>query len=69
MFELPEYTVQDIIAGGGRSDETNLFGQPGKYVRLMDSAAAGKPCPECGTTVQKMQYLGGACYFCPKCQQ
>lgn len=62
-------TVQDIVAGGGRNDESDLFNQPGKYIRLMDSAAAGKPCPECGTTVQKMQYLGGACYFCPKCQQ
>lgn len=62
-------TVKEIIDGGGRNDETDLFGQPGKYIRSMDSAAAGKPCPECGTTVQKMQYLGGACYFCPKCQQ
>lgn len=61
--------VGEIIAGGGRNDESDLFGQPGKYIRVMDSAAAGKPCPDCGTTVQKMQYLGGACYFCPKCQQ
>jgi formamidopyrimidine-DNA glycosylase len=61
--------VGEIIAGGGRNDESDLFGQPGGYVRSMDSAAAGKPCPECGATVQKMQYLGGACYFCPNCQQ
>lgn len=61
-------TVQEIIAQGGRNDETDLFGHPGGYIRLMDNAAAGKPCPECGTTVQKIQYLGGACYFCPKCQ-
>lgn len=61
-------TVHEIIEKGGRNDETDLFGQPGGYLRQMDSAAAGKPCPECGTTVQKMQYLGGACYFCPKCQ-
>jgi formamidopyrimidine-DNA glycosylase len=61
-------TLHEIIQMGGRNDETDLFGQPGGYVRLMDSASAGKPCPECGTTIQKMQYLGGACYFCPKCQ-
>jgi formamidopyrimidine-DNA glycosylase len=61
-------TVQEIIEKGGRNDETDLFGNPGGYLRQMNSAAAGKPCPECGTTVQKMQYLGGACYFCPKCQ-
>lgn len=61
--------VQEIIVGGGRNDETDLFGQAGKYVRVMDSNIAGKPCPDCGTTIQKMQYLGGACYFCPNCQQ
>jgi len=61
-------TVQDVIAAGGRYDETDLFGKPGGYMRLMDSHAAGKPCPECGHTVEKIQYLGGACYFCPSCQ-
>jgi formamidopyrimidine-DNA glycosylase len=60
--------VNEVIEKGGRYDETDLFGKPGGYVRLMDSAAAGKPCPECGRTVEKIQYLGGACYFCPKCQ-
>jgi len=62
-------TVREVIAGGGRNDETDLFGQPGRYSRIMDSGAAGKPCQDCGATIQKMQYLGGACYFCPKCQQ
>lgn len=61
--------VAEVIAGGGRNDETDLFGKPGGYIRVMDSGAAGKPCSDCGATVQKMQYLGGACYFCPKCQQ
>ena len=61
-------TVREIVDKGGRNDETDLFGKPGGYIRLMDSHAAGKPCPECGRTVEKMQYLGGACYFCPKCQ-
>jgi formamidopyrimidine-DNA glycosylase len=61
-------TVGEAIALGGRNDETDLFGNPGHYVRRMDKTAAGRPCPECGTTVQKIQYLGGACYFCPSCQ-
>jgi formamidopyrimidine-DNA glycosylase len=61
-------TIKETIEKGGRNDETDLFGKPGGYVRLMDSHAAGKPCPACGTVVEKMQYLGGACYFCPHCQ-
>jgi len=61
-------TVQEVIKAGGRNDEIDLFGKSGGYFRLMDSRAAGKPCPECGHKVEKIQYLGGACYFCPNCQ-
>jgi formamidopyrimidine-DNA glycosylase len=61
-------TLDAIIAGGGRYDETDLFGKPGGYIRIMDNARVGKPCPRCGGTVEKIQYLGGACYFCPDCQ-
>jgi formamidopyrimidine-DNA glycosylase len=68
LYDATVNTVQEIIDQGGRNDETNLFGQRGGYVRLMDNAAVGKPCPECGTKIQKIQYLGGACYFCSKCQ-
>ena len=61
-------TVREVTKQGGRSDETDLHGKPGGYQRIMDSRAAGRPCPECATKVLKVQYLGGACYFCPKCQ-
>jgi formamidopyrimidine-DNA glycosylase len=61
-------TVRAVIARGGRSDELDLFGKPGKYERVMSSRTAGKPCPECGTKIEKIAYLGGACYFCPECQ-
>jgi formamidopyrimidine-DNA glycosylase len=68
LFAAIVDTVQEVTGKGGRSDETDLFGKSGGYMRLMDSHAAGKPCPECGRSVEKMQYLGGACYFCPRCQ-
>ena len=61
-------TVQEVIEEGGRYDEYDLFGERGGYVRLMDKNAAGRPCPNCGSTVEKIQYLGGACYLCPACQ-
>ncbi|KPK64496.1 hypothetical protein AMJ83_01950 [candidate division WOR_3 bacterium SM23_42] len=62
-------TVREIIKKGGRYDEYDLHNSTGRYVRIMDKNAVGKPCPKCGAKVQKMQYLGGACYFCPKCQR
>jgi formamidopyrimidine-DNA glycosylase len=35
----------------------------------MDKNAEGAACPACGKRIKKIQYLGGACYFCPRCQQ
>jgi formamidopyrimidine-DNA glycosylase len=61
-------TVNEIIAHRGRYDETDLFNQAGGYVRIMDKNSTGNPCPRCSGTIEKMQYLGGACYFCPECQ-
>jgi formamidopyrimidine-DNA glycosylase len=68
LYDAIRSTVQAVIDQGGRYDETDLLGARGGYVRLMDKAAAGRPCRECGTTVEKMQYLGGTCYVCPGCQ-
>lgn len=62
-------TVHQAIDLGGRYDEVDLYNQPGGYVRLMDKKTAGQACPECRRTIEKIQYLGGACYFCPQCQE
>lgn len=61
-------TVEQVIERGGRYDENDLHGHSGGYVRVMDKNAAGRSCPECGQKIEKIQYLGGACYFCPRCQ-
>lgn len=60
--------THEVTDCGGRCDEVDLYGQPGRYVRVMDKNTARWPCRQCGTTIQKIQYLGGACYFCPQCQ-
>ncbi len=61
-------TTREIISKGGRYDEYDLFNNNGRYIRLMDKNSAGKPCSKCGEIIKKIQYLGGACYYCPKCQ-
>jgi formamidopyrimidine-DNA glycosylase len=68
LYDAILTTVQAGIDGGGRNDERDLYDQPGGYVRLMDNRAVGRACPNCGTAIAKIQYLGGACYFCPQCQ-
>ncbi len=61
-------TLQQAVELGGRDSERDLYDRRGGYRRTMDSKAVGQPCPECGTPIEKIQYLGGACYFCPGCQ-
>lgn len=62
-------TLGEAIELGGRDTERDLRGQPGRYVAVMDQRAKGKPCPECGATIEKFAYLGGSCYVCPQCQR
>jgi formamidopyrimidine-DNA glycosylase len=69
LYRAIQETVQLAIEAGGREDERDLFDRPGGYHRLMSSQTAGTPCPVCGTMIEKMAYLGGACYLCPQCQQ
>jgi len=69
LYDAVVKTVNRVMAQGGRYDEFDLYGNPGRYVRRMDKNAVERPCPGCGHAVKKIQYLGGACYFCPNCQK
>jgi formamidopyrimidine-DNA glycosylase len=61
-------TLSTAIDLGGRDEERDLYGRRGGYARVLGSKTRGKPCPECGALIEKIQYLGGAAYFCPLCQ-
>ncbi|MDD5219206.1 MAG: hypothetical protein PHV11_01390 [Candidatus Bipolaricaulis sp.] len=61
-------TLTNAAKLGGRDTERDLFDRPGGYVPLLDGRAVGRPCPTCGTSIVKIQYLGGSCYLCPTCQ-
>jgi formamidopyrimidine-DNA glycosylase len=69
LYETVVKTVAEVIGAGGRADEVDLYGRPGGYRRLMSAKSVGAPCPRCGAAIQKMQYMGGACYVCPECQE
>jgi formamidopyrimidine-DNA glycosylase len=68
LYDAIQNVVAEVIRKGGRNDEYDLFGQPGSYVRALSKDTVGKPCPKCGTRIEKVQYLGGASYYCPHCQ-
>ena len=68
LYDAIRETMKEAIELGGRYDERDLYNNPGGYVRILDSKAKGNPCRECGTPIEKIQYLGGASYLCPSCQ-
>jgi formamidopyrimidine-DNA glycosylase len=53
---------------GGRDNETDFYGNAGRYETRMTAKTAGTPCPCCSAKIEKIAWLGGNCYFCPKCQ-
>jgi len=61
-------TFRQAVKLGGRDTEIDLYGKKGSYTPLLDKRAVGHPCPDCRTPIEKIQYLGGSCYLCPKCQ-
>jgi formamidopyrimidine-DNA glycosylase len=61
-------TLQQAAALNGRDTERDLYNRPGCYRRILESSKVGRPCPTCGTPIEKIQFLGGAAYFCPRCQ-
>jgi formamidopyrimidine-DNA glycosylase len=68
LYEAIVRTLKQAVALGGRDTECDLYGNRGGYVSILSSKAKGQPCPECGTPIEKIQYLGGSCYLCPSCQ-
>jgi formamidopyrimidine-DNA glycosylase len=69
LHQSIQATMSEAIRLGGREDERDLFDHPGGYTRLMSNQTVGHACPDCGGIIQKIAYLGGACYLCPACQE
>ncbi len=68
LFQAIRAVLKEAIKKRGRDDELDLYGHAGRYIRKMDKRTANTPCPNCGTSIKKISYMGGSCYVCPKCQ-
>jgi formamidopyrimidine-DNA glycosylase len=69
IYSALKSTLQDMAEKGGRDTEKDLFGNIGGYKTLCSKNNAGKPCPKCGSLIQKSSYMGGSVYYCDKCQK
>ena len=69
LFNSVKSTLKTMIEGNGRETEQDIFGYPGSYKTILCKNTVDKPCPTCGTLIQKQAYMGGSIYFCPVCQK
>jgi formamidopyrimidine-DNA glycosylase len=71
IMRLHDAIVQVLNEGIAlRGTQRDLFGRKGQAIHRRNIfEKTGEPCPRCGTLVEKLQYLGGACYLCPSCQR
>jgi len=68
LFWAVKLKLAEMCRQGGRDTEKDLHGQPGGYRTRLSRHTVGQPCEECGATIAKEAYLGGAVYWCPGCQ-
>jgi formamidopyrimidine-DNA glycosylase len=52
---------------GGSADACDIYGRPGGYVKAV--GAKVKCCTVCRTPIARKAFLGGATYYCPRCQK
>lgn len=68
LYDAVRQVIGRAVHENGRCCERDIFDNPGGFIPLMDRNSPGRPCPRCGSSIQKISYLGGSCYICPSCQ-
>jgi formamidopyrimidine-DNA glycosylase len=70
LWQAIRETLQESIDHGGSQWEQNLYGEHGRWDDSFFLVAyrEGKPCPSCGTTVEKIKTGSTSGYICPACQ-
>lgn len=63
IYESIVETLEKMTIAGGRNTEKDLFGNVGGYQTLLSKKTVGKPCPYCGSLIEKASYMGGRCIF------
>lgn len=69
LFHSMKVTLIAMRDRGGRDTERDLYGNKGGYRVILSKNTYMSPCPNCGGTIMKEAYMGGAVYYCPVCQR
>jgi formamidopyrimidine-DNA glycosylase len=68
LFHSVKDTLSKMTDMDGRDTERDLYGNFGGYKTILSKNTYRNPCSNCGGTIVREAYLGGAVYYCPDCQ-
>ncbi len=68
LYEAIRSQLQHALSLGGLAYEKDLYGRPGGFQDFQVGYREGKPCPICGTPIQKIRTGSTASFICPHCQ-
>jgi len=71
LAAVTEVMTEALAAGGTSFDAlyVNVNGASGYFDRSLAAyGQAGRPCPRCGTAIQRESFMNRSSYFCPRCQ-
>jgi formamidopyrimidine-DNA glycosylase len=70
LWQAIRDTLQESIDQGGSQWEQDLYGEHGRWDDSFFLVAyrEGKPCPTCGTAVEKIKTGSTSSHICPTCQ-
>jgi formamidopyrimidine-DNA glycosylase len=60
--------LRNALQLGGLAYEKDLYNLPGRFKDFLVGYREGKPCPVCGTLIQKIRTGSTASFICPHCQ-
>ncbi|MDO9099593.1 MAG: DNA-formamidopyrimidine glycosylase family protein [Caldisericota bacterium] len=68
LYDVIRSQLKHALELGGLAYEKDLYNQPGGFKDFLVGYREGKPCPVCGTAVQKIKTGSTASFICPMCQ-
>jgi formamidopyrimidine-DNA glycosylase len=71
LYSSIQEVLKSSIQLGGLAYERDFYGQRGKLTsdHFLVGYKQGKPCPKCGTAIEKIKTGTTSSYICPKCQR
>jgi formamidopyrimidine-DNA glycosylase len=68
IYRAMRVYLQLALGSGGAWYENGLDDQPGGFKQMLVGYRAGKPCPVCGTAIEKIKTGSTSGFVCPTCQ-